>query len=413
MVLDGGTWDEEIDRWADVPARFTQAAYSQLNVREKTGKNASATRPTNRLKDEYREPYDTLILDEAQYIKGRDSKWTLAVKAIESGQTFLASGTPIPNWADELFIPLQILFPEEARPGGRFGSYWRWAKEWFDTTPNRFSKGAPVVGDLLGCNIRCFDRPVTDPCEHYLAFHEANLGDRFLQRRRDEVLTDLPPLTTQQVLTPMRPNQAKVYRELKRDFVSWAAGNGEEIVAYNAAALNEILTKVSVGLEVVDPAASGSGKFDQLSWDLANRARPTLVVAHHQDVLEVAKRVVVDPLGAKAAVVHGGTPRGLRARHVADFKAGRLDVLLGSLETISEGLTLVAADMCIMLQKSYKPSRNQQAIRRIHRIGQTRPVTIREYLTPNTVDYNKEELLATKTDRQMRHLRAAELAKLL
>lgn len=413
MVLDGGTWDDEVERWADDPSRFEQAPYSRLNSRVKTGASASATRPTENLRSEYAGHYDTVILDEAQYVKGRKSKWTEAARKLDADQVLLATGTPIPNWADELFVPLQLLFPEESRPGGRFGSYWRWAKEWFDCSPTRWSQGMPQVGELLGCTAPCFARPPEDPCEHYLAFHEANLGDRFLQRLRDDVLTDLPPLTVQQVLTPMTAAQAKVYRELKDDFISFASGpGGEDLVAWNAAALNEMLTKITVGLEVIG-AGKGSGKFDRLAWDLTNRARPTLVVAHHQPVLEAAKRVVCDPAGIRAEVVHGSTPKALRASHVADFKAGRLDVLLGSLETISEGLTLTAADMCIMLQKSYKPSRNTQAIRRIHRLGQERPCTVLEYLTPKTVDFNKEKLLAVKNDRTMRHLTAAQFAALL
>jgi SNF2 family DNA or RNA helicase len=89
---------------------------------------------------------------------------------------------------------------------------------------------------------------------------------------------------------------------------------------------------------------------------------------------------------------------------VTDFQAGKLDVLVGSLETISEGLTLTAADLVIYVEHSWKPSRNEQALRRIHRLGQTRPVTALDYVTPGTVDEGKRELLATKTDRQMRTL---------
>jgi len=83
------------------------------------------------------------------------------------------------------------------------------------------------------------------------------------------------------------------------------------------------------------------------------------------------------------------------------------------LETLAEGLTLVQADLTVFLEKSYKPSRNEQAIRRIHRLGQTRPVTVLDYVTPGTVDQRIRSLLASKTDRRMRHLAAARFASLL
>ncbi|HXJ66021.1 MAG TPA: SNF2-related protein, partial [Actinomycetota bacterium] len=251
MVLDGGTWDEETERWARDPGAFTQVAYSSLNTRVKTGANASATRPTDELKPEYREPWDSVILDEAHYIKGRKSHWTKAVLNLKAEQVHLGTGTPIPNWADELFIPLQVLHPEKAHPGGELGSYWRWAREWFDCSPTRWSQGMPSVGELLACSPACLDRPPTDPCGHYLEFAEANLGDLFLQRLRDDVLTDLPPLTKVIVETPMTKAQAAAYNALKKDFVAWAGEHGEEIVAWNEAALNEQLIKLSVGLDVI------------------------------------------------------------------------------------------------------------------------------------------------------------------
>jgi DNA repair protein RAD16 len=97
---------------------------------------------------------------------------------------------------------------------------------------------------------------------------------------------------------------------------------------------------------------------------------------------------------------------------VERFKAGKLDVLVGSLETIAEGLTLTAADMVIFLETSFKPSRNQQALRRIHRIGQERPCSALDYITPGTVDEGKRELLKAKTDHQIRTLSVAQMAEI-
>ncbi len=130
MVLDSGTWDDEIKRWTP-GLDATQVSYSMLNTREKTG-NGHGTRPTRLLKPELRRPWGTVILDEAHYVKSRDAKWTFAVKALETECLYMLTGTPLPNWAYEAFTLLQLLFPEEAKPGRRFGSYWRWVAEWFE-----------------------------------------------------------------------------------------------------------------------------------------------------------------------------------------------------------------------------------------------------------------------------------------
>ena len=149
------------------------------------------------------------------------------------------------------------------------------------------------------------------------------------------------------------------------------------------------------------------GKFETLREDLRHRTRPTLVLAHYRDSVEAAASVG-SSVGARTAYIHGGTTDRQNAEVVRAFKSGRLDVLVGSLETLAEGLTLTIADTAIFLERSYKPSRNTQATFRIYRMGQDKAVTIKRYLTPNSVDTGKEELLATKNDRAMRTLTAAD-----
>lgn len=414
MVLDGGTWRDEIARWAPERADdFTTWAYTSVAARE-------GRKVTTRARPEINRHWDTVILDEAHYLKGRKTSWTRALRPVlkRAGKVIIATGTPIPNWAQEVFEVAQILWPERAKPGGELGSYWRWATRWFDTEPQIvYRQGkqleVPHVGDLLACDSICQERDPLDPCEHYMDFFRENLGDRFLQRLRDDVLTDLPPLTVETVYTPMTAPQRRMYREIKKDFVT-ELGDGRLKVAWNSGAKNVLLDKVATGACILDTSEDplkGSGKLQRLAYDLGERTRPTLVVAHFQASVDAA-RDVARGLGMSAESIHGGTSRPERRAIVERFKAGKLDVLCGSLETIAEGLTLTAADMVIFLETSFKPSRNQQAMRRIHRIGQERPCTALDYITPDSIDEGKRELLKAKTDQQIRVLTAAQMAAL-
>jgi SNF2 family DNA or RNA helicase len=416
MVLDGGTWRDEIAKWAPERAEdFTTVAYSSLVVRQ--GRKVLPI-----AKDEYRRPrWDTVILDEAHYIKGRKTTWTKALKPIlkKAGRVILATGTPIPNWAPELFEALCAMYPEKAVPGGEYGSYWRWAGTWFDTTPETvYTRQGPKevqkVGRLLACTEACDLRPPLDPCEHHRDFFRANLGDRFLMRLRDDVLTDLPPLTVEPVETAMTVKQRKAYDQMRDEYLA-EMGDGKLKVAWSSSARHVMLDQCATGLGILDadgdPAAE-SGKLTRLAYDLGERTRPTLVVAHFRRSVEAAA-TVAEGLGQSVGVVHGGVSRPARAAIVERFKAGKLDVLCGSLDTVAEGLTLTAADMVIFLETSFKPSRNQQAMRRIHRMGQTRPCTALDYITPDSIDTGKRELLALKTDHQIRILTEAQMAKYL
>lgn len=410
LIIDSGNWQEELDRWAIDPTCYTLAPYSQLNDREKTAKGGNA--PVRRLREQFRGDWDAVIVDEAHYTKGRKTSWTWAVDQIarRSGMLIEATGTPIPNWSHELFTILQAIYPEESGRGQRLGSFWRWAKEWFDCSPTRFSNGNPVVGEMLACSESCLELPATSPCEHYRAFTEANLGERFRRVLRSECL-DLPPLTEQTVQTPMSTAQARIYRELKKDFSTTVSGT--EVLAWSQGAKNVLLDKVTTSPWLLAPDGEPrGGKFDRLEMDLQGREMPTLVMAHYRSTVEACARVA-GATGRSAAFIHGGTDSKANGAAVRDFKAGKIDVLVGSLETISEGLTLTVADMAIFVETSYKPSRNEQARFRVHRMGQTKPVTVLDYVTPGTVDERKRRLLATKSDRMMRVLTAAEFGALL
>lgn len=429
MVLDGGTWDDEIEKWGDPRNPTFQRAYSKLNLRKPSGKTSTTGNAvytvTTGMSDAVKQigRVQTLILDEVHLAKGRNTLWTKVIRRLakDADRVYLATGTPIPNWPHELFVPLQLMFPEEAKPGGTFGAYWRWIDEWFHTAPNRFgdAHSNPDIMGLRRCNSKCDERPPYDPCDHFLEFASGNLRDRFMQRKRDDVLGDLPPLTGPvRVEVPMTPVQWREYKAMRDEYVA-SMVDGSEIVAWSAAAKNVMLDRLTTGLGVVtnEWTTAESGKLKRLEYDLTARARPTLVVAHYRASVEAAA-AVAQSVGAVTRVIHGGTTTKQRQEVVRAFQAGKVDVLCGSLETVAEGLNLVAADLGISLEASYKPSRNEQAINRIRRMGQVRPTTWLDYVSVSptgrkTLDVNKRELLARKTDLQMRVLTAAQFASLL
>lgn len=410
LVLETGVWHEEVEKWGDDDTLYYVGAYSQLNDRVKTGKTTSSTKPIKRLRPEYKGHWDAVIVDEAHYIKGRETKWTWAVKQLarNTDNLLLMTGTPIPNWAHEVFTLLQCMYPEEGKVGNELGSFWRWAEQWFDTEPSRFSTRGKMVGGLLDCTPKCLSRNANDPCVHYQKFAAANFGPRYMRHLRQDHL-DLPPIEFRDVDTPLDAESKRAYRELKKEFATTI--DQRSVLAWSQGAKHVLLDKMTTSPWLIHKEGEPrGGKLEHLRSDLRGRTAPTLVLAHYRDSVEAAARVA-ESTGAKAAYIHGGTTERQNARLVRDFKSGKLDVLVGSLETLSEGLTLTIADTAIFLERSYKPSRNVQATYRVYRLGQDKAVTIRRYITPGTVDSGKEQLLAVKTDHQMRTLSAADLLR--
>jgi len=61
-------------------------------------------------------------------------------------------------------------------------------------------------------------------------------------------------------------------------------------------------------------------------------------------------------------------------------------VFLLSLKAGAAGLTLTQASRVILLEPALDPAVEQQAVARVHRIGQTRPVTITRLIVDGTVE---------------------------
>jgi SNF2 family DNA or RNA helicase len=359
--------------------------------------------------------YDAVILDEAHYIKGLDTYWTWSVQRIakHADMVLPMTGTPMPNWAHELFTVLRVLRPEEAKRGQRLGSYWHWVERWFTTAPSRFSEFQRTIGGLRDCEYHadCKRRSPDDPCEHWLAFARENLGDQYMRHLQAEVF-DLPPMVAQDIQVPLDSAARRMYAELRKDYIT-ETESGAEVMAWNQGARNVMLDKLTTSPWLLDPQGTPrGGKLDMLRFDLESRTRPTVVFAHYQATVEACAGVAKD-LGRRVAYVHGGVSPQVTRRAVRAFQAGELDVLVGSYEKMAEGVTLTQADQAIFVETSFKPSKNTQARRRIHRIGQTRPCVSRTYITPGTVDAHKQILLREKNDQTLAAMTAAEFARLL
>lgn len=425
MVINGGTWRDELEKWSSYPGNWTVLPYSGLNQRVKTSSGGYATKIPNKggkgftltpLVPEAVGPWEGLVLDEAHYIKGRDTYWTKSAQQIgkNSGHVLAMTGTPIPNWAHEMFTLLQLVHPDKAqsRPGHKaeYGSYWKWVESWFDVNPSEFREHEKVIGRLKACRVPCYDLPLTEPCEHYQEFMAYNLGPQFLRRLRDDVL-DLPEVTHTTIETPMDTAQTKVYRDMKKHYM--AEVDDKEVLSWSDGARHVALDKIATSQWLLNPQGPAKGgKLERLRYDLSNRSRPTLVLAHYRDVVDACV-TVAQSVGATAGAVRGGMTKKAQGDTIQQFKDGKLDVLVGSLETVAEGLQLTVADMAIFVETSYKPYRNEQARNRVHRLGQTRPVTILDYVTPKTVDEKKRDLLREKTEQQIRFMSAGEFKKLL
>jgi SNF2 family DNA or RNA helicase len=320
-----------------------------------------------------------LVFDESQRLKNRKVSWYRSAVAASraSRRVHLLSGTPVPNQGSELWAQLNLIRDD-------MPAYWPWVRKWFRIEPTVWS-AYNVTNRLAACGPGC-----GADCEHWAEFRAANLEGRWLRRERDTVLTDLPPLTgeTSPLEAPMTTEQARVYRDFRKSFLA-DLPDGARLEAITHSEGFVRLCQLSTGLSSVDPALDPShrqsGKMRLVSELLEDRSGPTFLVCWYRNTAE-ALRWVSEGLGRSTGMVRGATPQKDRKAVFRAFQEGSLDVLIGSVGVVAEGITLTAADEVVMVERSWVPSTNEQVIRRLHRIGQTRPVTVRQLVAPKTVD---------------------------
>jgi len=85
-----------------------------------------------------------------------------------------------------------------------------------------------------------------------------------------------------------------------------------------------------------------------------------------------------------------------RGELVDAFQAGKASIFLISLKAGGVGLNLTAADTVILYDPWWNPAIERQAMDRVHRIGQDKPVFVHRLIAEGTVETRIAEMQARK-----------------
>ena len=316
-----------------------------------------------------REPFDTVVLDEAQTIKNPRSQAAAAARGLSARHRLALTGTPVENHLGDLWSIVSFLNP------GMLGGSTRFSELVDGSAKSPQSiEAAKQAGDVL--------RPL------------------ILRRRKDQVLAQLPEKTEQTVLCPMTDDQRASYDELLAHYRGELLGGGERSTMRVLEALLR-LRQVAChpGLVDGDRAEEPSGKVEELIDRLEatiEEGHKALVFSQFTTFLGIVRKRL-DERGLTYEYLDGQT-RG-RERRVQRFQeeAG-CGLFLISLRAGGLGLNLTAADYVFLLDPWWNPAVEQQAIDRAHRLGQTQPVFAYRLICEDSVEQRIAELQAEKRE---------------
>ena len=334
------------------------------------------------------QPFDYLILDEAQAIKNPQSQAAKSARLLEGNHRLALTGTPVENHLGDLWSIFEFLNPGMLGAGTRFGELIKSGNGNGNSNSND-----PQSADTLQQISRAV-RPF------------------ILRRTKKQVLDDLPDKTEQTLRCEMEPAQRQVYDELRNYYRSHllsqldqagAGANGGSTIGGKAgfmvleALLRLRQAACHPGLINEANADDPSAKLDvlmELLEDVSAEGSKALVFSQFTSMLSLVKRRF-EERGIRYCYLDGQTRN--RREVVHRFQTDpRVNAFLVSLKTGGFGLNLTAAEYVFILDPWWNPAVEQQAIDRTHRIGQTRRVFAYRLICQDTVEQRITELQQKK-----------------
>ena len=334
----------------------------------------------------YRLQWDSMVADEGHALGHGSTARTRAFYGAtiyskgalftRSGRVWIATGTPVLNSPDELHPHLSRLFPNLIPD---FVHKQRFLERFCVTIQKTFGPvivGARNVDELRAVLSKCASR--------------IKLSD----------VTDLPPLTVDTLPVEISASDRRAIEQTMTD--------------EQRAELNVVLTQ----LERTDGDAAEASwqRLQAMLLPLASTRR-VLALAKSRAAVDLIKseidggadRIVLFGVhvtalasiadacrGMGARLLMGETPPWMRTGALAAFEAGNAKVLVASVRVAGFGLNLQSARRAIFLETDWTAASIDQAIARLYRAGQTRPVRVSILTVADSIDARVADIVRRK-----------------
>ncbi|MCX7955238.1 MAG: DEAD/DEAH box helicase [Bacteroidales bacterium] len=306
--------------------------------------------------------FNCIIVDESQYIKNPETKIYNAILQLKARSRFVLTGTPIENSLTDLWAQLNF-----------------------------------VNKNMLG-NLNFFKKVFFDPIQKQKSKDAKskflNIINPFILRRtKKQVLNELPPVTEKICYCPMTNEQQKIYEKRKSEIRNFLFENRHS--DYSKISMVILSGLMRLRLIANHPVicekdfAFSSGKYEE-------------IISHLNKIIQNNYKLVIFSQFVKHLNIYvrylnmnnipyfmitGKTSEKQRDIFLNTFqKSDDLNILLMTLKTGGVGLNITAAEYVFLIDPWWNPSVEQQAINRLHRIGQNKHVFAYKFITENSIE---------------------------
>ena len=297
--------------------------------------------------------FKLIILDEAQYVKNRTTNTFKAIKKLSAEKRLLLTGTPLENNIGDLWSLMDIA------NNNYFGNY------------------------------KAFDTFYSEP--NHKSILKAAINPFMLRRRKKEVLTDLPTITIQELWASPTPEEIKAYTNFAKkewqQIETIVQNKGVEKSKIHIFSLMTKLRQWCAHPKLIKETNEAGPKwhifFDRLC-EAIETGHKVVIFSQFIPMIETMEQEL-NELGIPFISLTGQTKD--RASVIEEFNQNN-DIRVGifSLKAGGVGINLTSADYVFLYDPWWNPAVEQQAIDRVHRIGQDQPVMVFKCLVANTIE---------------------------
>uniref|UniRef100_A0A336KBP6 CSON011086 protein n=1 Tax=Culicoides sonorensis TaxID=179676 RepID=A0A336KBP6_CULSO len=352
------------------------------------------------------------ILDEGHTIKNGKTKCSKAIKQIIANHRLILSGTPIQNNVLELWSLFDFLMPGFLSTEKQFMS--RFSRPILASRDPKSSAKEQEAGALA---MEALHRQV-------LPF--------LLRRVKEDVLTDLPPKITQDLLCELSPLQERLYEDFSKEhldddirdclenidgaqmskkthifqalrYLQNVCNHPKLVLKQNHPEFKRVvedLRKKNNSLDNIEHSAKlpalkqllldcGIGTTeDDTSVNIVNQHR-ALIFCQLKAMLDIIENDLLKKHLPSVTYLRldGSVPANLRHSIVTKFNNDpSIDVLLLTTQVGGLGLNLTGADTVIFVEHDWNPMKDLQAMDRAHRIGQKKVVNVYRLITRKSLE---------------------------
>ena len=347
-----------------------------------------------------------MVVDEAHFIKNKKSQRSQHVlqiadrirERIARPLMMALTGTPLINDIDD------------------FRAIWQFLG-WIDERkPTRM-----LMAKLEETGLTPLDRGF------HAAARKAVIDMGIVRRRKHDVAAEIPARRIADLPVELDAVSARSIREAERELAQRllqrydsAVAAREEHSGVRTEGIDEELVRRVAGWELAasEDSSTGENVFSMVrrigqakamlaadyTLQLAHSAGKVVFFAKHIDVMDAAEQFF-EQRGVRYASVRGDQTPTVRQRNIDAFvNDPEVAVVVCSLTAAGVGLNLQVASNVVLAELSWTNAEQTQAIDRVHRIGQTDPVTAWRIIAAQTIDARIAELIDSKASLAARAL---------